>query len=516
MDQLEGRKNLVYRQWQRKKGAPSLPQPPPSGNRTPNGQIWAHEPKNMYYIDVRPGSKSSAITIWSESMIKELGENYEETMAKAESRPEPLPTRLLPYPMLTRQIYFEKVCHRIPIHSDPLRKMVLAEYPEPKTASATKYLLPDFGTAYEPQFKLEEFLPADYFPEILLVNDPQGLTAGGLLSDPETKVKVEASPRRYKLKYPHVYRHSIDYERPTAVDTCTAHLNLAGAPSLRPSSPKGKHNIFRGAMRFDIPLLADTPDRSTGVVVKIADPKGGEELANEAWIYNKIYGVARPQPDNMVYDYPSDSGSQRHLMEEWTGYNLLVPYIQYPVPVSAVVPKFYGYYEPEAPESQSGEREKLGAILLLEDCGVPVVYDTLSKDHKTTCLSLLARFHIHGYLYNSHPSKILVQPGPLEKKIDRRGIEEPRFRIVGMGSAMTFETFKAREMEDAQRGQQDRENTKGRAKTGVQSILDAAREHRKMAKEGRDKMAAILAKWKEAQRREFERARSQMGVPLLG
>lgn len=74
-------------------------------------------------------------------MIKELGENYEETMAKAESRPEPLPTRLLPYPMLTRQIYFEKVCHRIPIHSDPLRKMVLAEYPEPKTASATKYLL---------------------------------------------------------------------------------------------------------------------------------------------------------------------------------------------------------------------------------------------------------------------------------------------------------------------------------------------------------------------------------------
>lgn len=135
---------------------------------------------------------------------------------------------------------------------------------------------------------------------------------------------------------------------------------------------------------------------------------------------------------------------------------------------------------------------------------------------RTTCLSLLVRLHIHGYLYNSHPSKILVQPGPLEKKPDRRGIEEPRFRIVGMGSAMTFETFKAREMDDAQRGQQDRENTKGRAKTGVQSILDAAREHRKMAKEGQDKMTAILAKWKEAQRREFEKARSQMGVPLLG
>lgn len=159
-----------------------------------------------------------------------------------------------------------------------------------------------------------------------------------------------------------------------------AHLNLAGAPSLRPSST-GKYNIFRGAMRFDIPLLADTPDRSTGVVVKIADPNEMGKLADEAQIYNKIYGAARPQPDNLVYDYPSDPGSQRHLMEEWTGYNLLPPYIQYPVPVSAVVPKFYGYYEPEAPgNDRSGE--KLGAILLLEDCGTPVALNTLSKDHK--------------------------------------------------------------------------------------------------------------------------------------
>lgn len=132
-------------------------------------------------------------------------------------------------------------------------------------------------------------------------------------------------------------------------------------------------------MRFDIPLLADTPDRSTGVVVKIADPKEEATLASEAGIYNRIYGVARPLPDNLTYDYPSDARSQRHLMEEWTGYNLLVPYIQYPVPVSAVVPKFYGYYEPE-PEVVDGA--KLGSILLLEDCGAPVAYDTLSKDHK--------------------------------------------------------------------------------------------------------------------------------------
>ncbi|KAF4588054.1 hypothetical protein AB1N83_012490 [Pleurotus pulmonarius] len=513
MDELEGRKNLVSREWKRKKGASDLPQPPPSGNRTPNGHIWAHEPKNMYYIDVRPGSKSSAITIWSESMIKEFGENYEETMAKTESQSEPLPSRGLPYPMLTRQIYFKKGCRRVAIQSDPLRKMVLAEYPEPKTASATKYLLPDFGTAYEPQFKLEEFLPADYFPEILLVNDPQGLTAGGQQSDPEAKVRVEASPRRYKLVYPRVYRHSIDYERPMAVDACMAHLNLAGAPSLRPSSPRGKYNIFRGAMRFDIPLLADTPDRSTGVVVKIADPNEIEKLADEAQIYNKIYGVARPQPDNLVYDYPSDAGSQRHLMEEWTGYNLLPPYIQYPVPVSAVVPKFYGYYEPEAPGNDRGGGEKLGAILLLEDCGTPVALNTLSKDHKTTCLSLLARLHIHGYLYNSHLSKILVQPGPLEKKPDRRGMEEPRFRIIGMGSAMAFEAFKAREMQ----GQYGQEDTKGGAKTGVHglSILDAAREHKKIAKEAQARMAEILAKWKEAQRMEFAEAKKEMGVPLL-
>lgn len=141
MDEIEGRKNLVSRQWKRKKGAHNLPQPPPSGNRTPNSHIWAHVPENMYYIDVRPGSKSSAITIWSESMIKEFGENYEETMANMESRPEPLPARRLPYPMLTRHIQFRNECRRVSIQSDPLRKMVLAKYPEPMTASATKYLL---------------------------------------------------------------------------------------------------------------------------------------------------------------------------------------------------------------------------------------------------------------------------------------------------------------------------------------------------------------------------------------
>ncbi|KAF9502048.1 hypothetical protein BDN71DRAFT_1437476 [Pleurotus eryngii] len=81
---------------------------------------------------------------------------------------------------------------------------------------------------------------------------------------------------------------------------------------------------------------------------------------------------------------------------------------------------------------------------------------------RTTCLSLLARLHIHGYLYNSHPSKILVQPGPLEKKPDRRGIEEPRFRVVGMENAMTFETFKRTE------GATRSREYEGRAKMGVQ------------------------------------------------
>lgn len=134
----------------------------------------------------------------------------------------------------------------------------------------------------------------------------------------------------------------------------------------------------------------------------------------------------------------------------------------------------------------------------------------MSYFKRTTCLSLLARLHIHGYLYNSRPRKILVQPGPLEKKPDRRGMEEPRFRIVGMGSAMTFETFKAHEMQ----GRYGQENTNGGTKTGMHglSILDAAREHRKIAKEAQARMAEILAKWMEAQQMEFAEAKKEMGV----
>lgn len=45
-------------------------------------------------------------------------------------------------------------------------------------------------------------------------------------------------------------------------------------------------------------------------------------------------------------------------MEEWAGYNLLVPCTL----CLCRVTKFNGYYEPETLERESGEKEKLGAI----------------------------------------------------------------------------------------------------------------------------------------------------------
>ena len=88
----------------------------------------------------------------------------------------------------------------------------------------------------------------------------------------------------------------------------------------------------------------------------------------------------------------------RHMFEHWSGLNVLPPR-QDPVLVGALVPQFYGYYVPE-PETEArpeeGEEDVdnrsaklkpkpqayLSPILLMEDCGTPVEFTTLTTDEK--------------------------------------------------------------------------------------------------------------------------------------
>jgi len=96
----------------------------------------------------------------------------------------------------------------------------------------------------------------------------------------------------------------------------------------------------------------------------------------------KVRLAAKLSNDNSEDLYMSEKeadsyqGFPKHFFEHWSGYNVWEP-MQEPVPVQALVPQFYGYY---LPESESGTFKS--PILLIEQCGKPIVSDELSVDDR--------------------------------------------------------------------------------------------------------------------------------------
>ena len=110
---------------------------------------------------------------------------------------------------------------------------------------------------------------------------------------------------------------------------------------------------------------------------------------------SKPYDMHLRREANNYQSFPAD------LFEHWSGYNIIQP-LHDPVPVGAVLPQFYGYYVPE--KNSDGDKEDtiyyppyLSAILLLENCGIPIDPEALDKDDKNECASLLYRLHQAGW-----------------------------------------------------------------------------------------------------------------------
>ncbi|KAK0460229.1 uncharacterized protein EV420DRAFT_1268145 [Desarmillaria tabescens] len=119
-----------------------------------------------------------------------------------------------------------------------------------------------------------------------------------------------------------------------------------------------------------------------------------------------------------------------HFFQHWSGYNI-VPTLQDPTPIGAVVPQFYGYYVPEKGDDDEGY---LSPILLMEDCGTPIDIDTLDIDDRQECASLLFRFHREGWLHGSvYPRNIVVQHGDIEDWPAYRKHSDRRFRLIDFG-----------------------------------------------------------------------------------
>ncbi|KAF8882974.1 hypothetical protein BD779DRAFT_1787696 [Infundibulicybe gibba] len=372
--------------------------------------------------------------------------------------------------------------------------------------------------------KLEEFIPEEYFPDILLVNDPSGYA---YIDDSK---KETEQLFKYKRVWPRFKR---DTERETSLNTSgscpsttfdrpksnespkhnVAHLNLASASKLG----TGHHSVVRRApLRLPQPLMVDSPTQEVTVAVKMATD-GSEArglLNNEGRLYNSI-----PQ----------------HLMEDWCGLNLVAPMI-YPVPATAIAPKFYGFYIPVREEVERERRHKkrelkekakqaarakrkekknvtleqtattetngasgissprndeteddsddsvdeiddseneteeqineirkdqLSPILLLEECGSPIFPKQFSPDDRSACYSMLLRLHQADIAHNSfYIRNVLVQPGPLTLPPSLRSTDTPSFRLIDFGRSDAWSIHLEKNLRTKVRGYGEKDSKK--------------------------------------------------------
>ncbi|KAJ7983030.1 hypothetical protein DFH06DRAFT_1172208 [Mycena polygramma] len=248
--------------------------------------------------------------------------------------------------------------------------------------------------------KLEEPILWQYLPQVLCVHDPDGRVSG---TEP-TKDTVY-----YKRLFP-------EPDSATDSNPSANRFNSPGHLYLTRQSRIGcghHSNVYRAS--FSLPAPLDSGHMA--VVAKLAVPRkeAREFLHHEAATYDS---------------FPA------HLRQEFCGY-ALVPGIKYPVPVGAVVPKFFGYYIPEHPGYDAGNVAEPSPILLLEECGNPVDPQILSHDNKAECFSLFLRLHMSGFLQKSPFKKnILVQPGPLTAPPQKRALQSPSFRVIDFGRAL--------------------------------------------------------------------------------
>jgi hypothetical protein len=133
--------------------------------------------------------------------------------------------------------------------------------------------------------KLEEFIPNEYFPDVLLVHDPQKVTAG-VERRPNHK-PVTAAPIRYTRVLP---KPRTDGHASNIADLYLSASNLCG---------RGNHSIvYHAPLTLPAPLSARTSTRQATVLAKISFPEFEHRdlLNQEALIYDTF-------PQWMMVDY---------------------------------------------------------------------------------------------------------------------------------------------------------------------------------------------------------------------
>ncbi|KAH9903248.1 hypothetical protein C8Q73DRAFT_633651 [Cubamyces lactineus] len=298
-----------------------------------------------------------------------------------------------------------------------------SEDEEPKKKADDKKATQAPPSARDPRFsvkglpKLEEFIPEEYFPDELLVHDPENTT-----HQPQTPTK----PIRYLRCHP-------DIKRAANAETRVAHLYL----SKENRFGAGNHSyVYRAPLTLPAPLSAHSPTGQVTVAAKLAYSKctARNLLRNEGEVYNSF---------------------PKWIQEEYCGYNI-VPQCRFPVPATAIVPKFFGYYLPidadgdmaEVHHPKCDERKPCtvnvpSPILLMEECGTPVEPSEFTIDQRTECFSLILRLHYMELIQGSfYVRNIMIQPGPLTAPPEKRTLDTPSFRIIDFGRGASWDTWR--------------------------------------------------------------------------
>ncbi|KAI0080013.1 hypothetical protein K474DRAFT_1769692 [Panus rudis PR-1116 ss-1] len=295
---------------------------------------------------------------------------------------------------------------------------------------------------------LTEKIPRDYLPNMLLVHDPTDLTLGREPSrygrDPDPVAhSTENKPFLYKRVYPPPTPTDLADNRKASLYLSKGNLLGTGHHSLVYASPlelPPPLTTYRSAYPISsVSSPSETRQGTVRVAAKLAHARSSarQMLHNEAEIY---------------HSFPE------HMSEEWCGYHVITPWMRSPVPSSAMVPKFFGYYVPmrvdkgdpdyrqetggQVDESQGHSWEGRSPVLLVEDCGKPIDSVRLDVDARAECYSFIIRMHALDYQHNSfYLRNILIQPGPLTRAPSLRSWSTPSFRLIDFGRTETEKQF---------------------------------------------------------------------------
>ncbi|KAI8989006.1 hypothetical protein BD414DRAFT_415253 [Trametes punicea] len=262
-----------------------------------------------------------------------------------------------------------------------------------------------------------------------MVHDPDNATNQPKQEGSETCTE---KPIKYVRWFPKFKRDDENGGAQEEVGPRVAHLHLAQSNRFG----TGNHSyVYRAPLTLPAPLSAHSPTGQVTVAAKLAYPRctAHNLLRNEARVYDSF---------------------PKYVQEEYCGYNI-VPQCRFPVPATAIVPKFFGYYLPvdergnvldnhhdSCSEEKPCSVKWPSPILLMEECGKPVEPSKFTLDQRTECFSLILRLrHMDLYQGSFYVRNIMIQPGPLTLPPAERSYDRPSFRIIDFGRAASWEMY---------------------------------------------------------------------------